>query len=259
MVDEIEPDIVVMENVLGVRVVDGYETLFSVLDEHGYYVNDPENRRVECPDYGIPQRRKRWITLASREGPIELDPPADVEIDREPTVREWTGDLKPLEAGKRDEEEPLHAARDLLKKNLERIRISDSGGDWRDWEAASLDHLLADCHKRDNGRSYTAPYSRMRPDEPAPTITTQFYNYGSGRFGHYDTDQDRALSLLEGALLQTFPEGYEFCDEWADAGATNVGRLIGNAVPPKLGEHVGEAIRTRVGHDDAEVSASPTD
>jgi DNA (cytosine-5)-methyltransferase 1 len=123
----------------------------------------------------------------------------------------------------------------------------EPGGDWRLWEERGLDHLLADCHTRESGRSYKAPYSRMRPDEPAPTITTQFYNYGSGRFGHYDTDQDRALTLLEGALLQTFPQEYDFYDEWDDVGVKNLGRLIGNAVPPLLGAHVGEAIRRHVG------------
>jgi len=76
----------------------------------------------------------------------------------------------------------------------------EPGGDWTLWEEEDLDHLLADCHRKASGRSYKAPYSRMRPDEPSPTITTQFYNYGSGRFGHYDTDQNRALSILEGAL-----------------------------------------------------------
>lgn len=95
----------------------------------------------------------------------------------------------------------------------------------------------------------------MRPDEPAPTITTQFYNYGSGRFGHYDTEQNRALSLLEGALLQTFPEGYEFYDEWDDVGVKNLGRLIGNAVPPLLAEHIGRGI---LSHVDAEVSSLET-
>jgi len=100
------------------------------------------------------------------------------------------------------------------------------------WEEEDLDHLLADCHRKASGRSYKAPYSRMRPDEPSPTITTQFYNYGSGRFGHYDTDQNRALSILEGALIQTFPKDYEFYDEWEDVGVSNLGRLIGNAVPP---------------------------
>jgi DNA (cytosine-5)-methyltransferase 1 len=122
----------------------------------------------------------------------------------------------------------------------------EPGGDWRIWEEEGIDHLLADCHTRDSGRSYKAPYSRMRPDDPAPTITTQFYNYGSGRFGHYDTSQDRALSILEGALLQTFPEDYEFFEEFEDVGVKNLGRLIGNAVPPRLAEIVGETILEQV-------------
>jgi len=52
---------------------------------------------------------------------------------------------------------------------------------------------------------------------------------------------------LEGALLQTFPADYEFYDEWEEVGVKNLGRLIGNAVPPRLGEVVGHAVREHVG------------
>lgn len=82
----------------------------------------------------------------------------------------------------------------------------------------------------------------MVPEEPAPTITTQFYNLGSGRFGHYDTDQDRALSLREGAMIQTFPRDYRFTEDLDDMGIDKIGRLVGNAVPPKLGEVIGDRI-----------------
>ena len=259
IVEDVEPDVVVTENVLQVRNDETYQAFEERLEELGYALNPRENRKVYAPEYGVPQKRKRWVLLASRRGPIELPPPLYTDESEYPTARDAIDHLPAIDAGEVHSELDLHRARTLSETNLERIRNMEPGGDWRDWETAGLDHLLADCHKRASGRSYTAPYSRMRPDEPTPTITTQFYNYGSGRFGHYDTDQDRALSLLEGALLQTFPEGYEFYDEWADVGATNVGRLIGNAVPPKLGEHVGKAVRAHVGHDDAEVSASATD
>jgi hypothetical protein len=43
----------------------------------------------------------------------------------------------------------------------------------------------------------------MSWDAPSPTITTQFFGFGNGRFGH--PEQDRALSLREGALLQGLP------------------------------------------------------
>ena len=80
----------------------------------------------------------------------------------------------------------------------------------------------------------------MEWDKPAPTMTTQFYNYGSGRFGH--PTQDRALSLREGALIQGFPDHYKFEPEGETYSFQNVGRLIGNAVPPLLGKLVGSSI-----------------
>jgi DNA (cytosine-5)-methyltransferase 1 len=99
----------------------------------------------------------------------------------------------------------------------------------------------------------------MEPNKPSPTITTQFYNYGSGRFGHYDPDQNRAISLLEGALLQTFPEDYDFYENWEDVGVSNLGRLIGNAVPPKLGEYIGKGILSHVGATAPAVGAAAAD
>jgi DNA (cytosine-5)-methyltransferase 1 len=65
---------------------------------------------------------------------------------------------------------------------------------------------------------------------------------GSGRFGHYDESQHRALSLREGALLQTFPENYQFFRDLDDVGIRKTGVMIGNAVPPKLGEVLGRRI-----------------
>jgi len=256
----VEPDVVVTENVLQVKQEDGvYDAFIESLESQGYHVNSDENKNVYCPEYGIPQKRKRWVVMASKRGPLSLpDPPIQSE-DGYPTVRDTIDHLPSLEAGEVSHENDVHRARSLSEKNLERIDNMVPGGDWTLWEEEGLNHLLADCHRKASGRSYKAPYSRMRPDEPSPTITTQFYNYGSGRFGHYDTDQNRALSLLEGALLQTFPEDYDFYDEWEDVGVSNLGRLIGNAVPPKLGEYMGEAIFSHVGAATPSVESSVAD
>lgn len=256
IVEYVEPDVVVTENVLQVRHDGVYDDFVESLEANGYFVNSDENKNVYCPEYGIPQKRKRWVVLASREGPLAFPDPPYPEESEYPTVRETVDHLPPIEAGEAHSEYDLHRARTLSKKNLERIRHMEPGKDWRIWEERGLDHLLADCHTKDSGRSYKAPYSRMKPDEPAPTITTQFYNYGSGRFGHYDTDQNRAISILEGALLQTFPEDYDFYDDWEDVGVKNLGRLIGNAVPPLLAEHVGRAILSHVNVEASEVSTS---
>lgn len=255
IVDYVKPDVVVTENVLQVRKDDLYDEFIDHLESNGYFVNSDENKNVYAPEYGIPQKRKRWVVMASREGPISLPDPPYEEESEFPTVEETIDHLPPIEAGEVHPDHALHRARELSDKNLDRIDNMEPGADWRIWEEQGREDLLAECHKKDSGRSYKAAYSRMRPDEPAPTVTTQFYNYGSGRFGHYDTDQNRALSLLEGALLQTFPEDYEFYEDWSDVGVKNLGRLIGNAVPPKLGEYIGRGI---LSHVDAEVPAVST-
>ena len=246
IVNEVQPDIVAMENVYGVRNDEEYKDLVDALKKAGYHFNEVGERGVHCLDYGIPQIRKRWITLASKLGPIEIDPPGrtDVYPESNLTVSDRIGDLPAIEAGEQDENDPLHRARNLEGKNRERIEISKPGGDWTDWEGEGREDLVADCHRKDSGISYKAPYSRMKDDEPAPTITTQFYNYGSGRFGHYDTDQNRALSIREGAILQTFPDDYQFVDgdEIDEIGLRKLGQWIGNAVPPKLAEVVGGSI-----------------
>lgn len=246
IVDYVEPDVVITENVLQVRKDDIYTEFIEHLDSMGYHVNSDENKKVYCPEYGIPQNRKRWVVMASKRGPISLPEPPIQEPDDYPTVKETIDHLPALDAGEAHPDLDTHRSRRLSDLNLERIRHMEPGGDWRLWEEQGLEHLLADCHKKASGRSYKAPYSRMRPDDPAPTITTQFYNYGSGRFGHYDTDQDRALSILEGALLQTFPEDYVLYEDWDDVGVSNLGRLIGNAVPPRLGEYIGHGILDHV-------------
>src|ERR1017187_138432 len=101
--------------------------------------------------------------------------------------------------------------------------------------------LVADCHKEKSGKTYPSVYGRMEWDKPSPTITTQFYGFGNGRFGH--PEQDRAISLREGAILQSFPENYKFVKPKGEYAFKTIGRMIGNAVPVRLGEVVGKSIR----------------
>ena len=85
----------------------------------------------------------------------------------------------------------------------------------------------------------------MEWNEPSPTITTQFYGFGNGRFGH--PEQDRALSLREGAMLQGFPRDYEFVAPGARVYFTKVGRLIGNAVPVNLAAAIADCVNKHLG------------
>lgn len=173
------------------------------------------------------------VLLASRIGPIEL---VDRTHERPQTVRAAIGNLPPIPAGGSLPSDPLHRASKLSTLNLERIRVSRPGGTWRDWPK----WLITDCHRRDSGWTYPAVYGRMVWDEPAPTLTTQFYGFGNGRFGH--PEQDRAISLREGAILQGFPENYSFVPQGSPIRFKILGRLIGNAVPVTLGRVIGRSI-----------------
>ena len=228
---QVKPLVITMENVPRLAEQTVFEAFVTALTEAGYHVGW---RVVSCKDYGVPQQRERLVLLASRLGPIALIPPTHRR--KCCTVRKTIGNMPALAAGQSDGRDPLHQAAGLAPNNLERIRASVPGGTWRDWS----EDLVADCHKKTSGKTYPSVYGRMKWDEPAPTMTTQFYGFGSGRFGH--PEQDRAISLREGALLQSFPKTYRFTKPNAEVHYKTVGRLIGNAVPVKLAKAIGLSV-----------------
>jgi DNA (cytosine-5)-methyltransferase 1 len=232
LVKESEPDYVTMENVPQIRTQGIFRRFERTLTDLGYHV---ARDVLFCPDYGVPQERSRLVLLASQHGPIDI-PPRTHAPDEYASVRQTISCLPRLRAGKADKEDPVHRAAGLTPINMRRIKASKPGGTWRDWDA----ELVLDCHKKKTGKSYSGVYGRMRWDAPGPTITTEFYNLGSGRFGH--PEQNRALSLREGALLQTFPQDYAFVGPGQEIHLTPMATLIGNAVPVRLGEVIGKAI-----------------
>jgi DNA (cytosine-5)-methyltransferase 1 len=232
LVMETKPDLVTMENVPGLASKAIFRTFVSQLRAAGY---DVDARSVYCPTIGIPQQRRRLVLMASRIGPITV-PLGDYQADEYVTVRNAIGHLPRLSAGDTDSKDALHRARHLTQRNLERLQASRPGGTWRDWPK----ELRSRCHRKKSGASYKSVYARMSWDEPSPTITTQAYNFGTGRFGH--PDQDRAITLREAAILQTFPPRYRFVGAKQPIFLATIGRLIGNAVPPLLGLHVGREL-----------------
>ncbi|MFC2174788.1 DNA cytosine methyltransferase [archaeon] len=230
----ITPDIVTMENVPGLCRHEVFQDFLSALDKLEYQTDWAIR---DCRGYGVPQSRRRLVLLASRLGKINMIPPICADETEYSTVRGAIGALSPLHAGEQDANDFIHEASRLSSKNLERIRASKPGGTWMDWPP----RLRLECHKKPSGKSYTPVYGRMEWDKPSPTITTQSYIYGTGRFGH--PEQDRAISFREAALLQTFPANYRFVPDGARVCKGELGRLIGNAVPVKLAEAIGRSIQ----------------
>ena len=226
LVQETQPDFVSMENVPGLAKHQAFVDFRQTLELMGYH---DDATIVRCSDYGVPQKRQRLVLLASRHGPIRIPKPSADSG----TVREFINDLPAVRDGEAHPDDPAHITLRLTDLNKKRIQQSKPGGTWRDWDAA----LLSACHRTSY---YPAPYGRMCWDDVAPTITTQFCYYSTGRFGH--PEQDRAISVREGALLQTFPISYELSDNSQPFVVRDAARQIGNAVPVKLAEAIGKSI-----------------
>ena len=226
LVKEGTPDLVSMENVPGLEKHQTFQDFVETLESLDYHVNYVI---VSCERFGVPQRRRRLVLLASKRGPIAL---AEDENDP-PTVGECIRSLPAISDGEAFEGDAAHAAMPLSEINRQRIACSEPGGTWKDWP----DHLVSTCHRNAH---YPAPYGRMRWDELAPTITTQFCYYSTGRFGH--PGQNRAISVREGAILQTFPADYALVDKEHPLIIRDLARHVGNAIPVNLAKAIGSAI-----------------
>ena len=174
-------------------------------------------RVVDAADYGVPQRRRRMMLVASRTGPIELP----IVDGRHVTVRQALEDI-PTQKRSRDRLHRIQERRSDRVMNLIRAIPRDGGSRG---DLPEEDQLP--CHRRCDG--FKDVYGRMAWDSPAPTITGGCVNPSKGRFLH--PEEDRAVTLREAALLQGFPRTYRFSLARGKFAAAD---MIGNAVPPGL-------------------------
>jgi len=235
LVGETKPDFVTMENVPSLRKRKVFRDFLKALNQLGY---STWYDVVNCADFGLPQNRYRLVLTASLLGEAPSLKKKDI-TQRKAVSRAFAG-LPSLRAGEEDPDDSLHRCASLSELNLKRIKASSPGGTWRDWPVS----LRAECHKRKTGDGYMAVYGRMAPRGQAPTITTQCYNYGSGRFGH--PKEDRPISLREAAILQGFPRDYTFEPKGQRLTKHDVAKLIGNAVPPPLGRAIAKTLNRAV-------------
>lgn len=231
-VDWFNPGFVVIENVPGL-LTKKEQTILpqfkKFLKSRGYsYAFDVINANL----YGVPQNRKRFLLVATRMlEKIELP---KGRKNKRLVVRNFLGvknGFRRISAGHKDETQFLHSAAGLSVANMRRMRATPKDGGTRaSWK--DNPELQIEAYDGKDG-IFRDVYARMFLNKPAPTITTRFNSFSNGRFGH--PTQNRAISLREGATLQTFPKKYIFK-------ATNeltIARLIGNAVPPAMAKRIG--------------------
>jgi DNA (cytosine-5)-methyltransferase 1 len=226
------PGYVVVENVPGIerrKDESGLNSFITDMERRGYKV---KYKVVNLNDYGVPQTRRRFSLVATRVADYIFPKPVEGE---KPKVKDFLGIKKgfpKIKAGHRDETDFNHTAAGLSEKNLLRLIGTEiNGGDAMWWRK---DKKLGRVKYQGDG--FKDNYSRMSWDKPAPTITTKFFSISNGRFAH--PEEHRAISMREGATLQTFPKKYVFYTSSVQA----TSRMIGNAVPPEYAKRIGRAI-----------------
>ena len=241
-----EPELVLSENVAGIahaKYGGVWGEFRQALDELGYVTGS----KVVCTSrFGIAQHRKRSILLGVRRDRVRPERLTDIiasemlvpESDPNAvliSVKEAIGHLPAIEAGEAHPKVPNHRTRSLSELNLKRLASAKPGQSNAYMEETEHGDLSLDCHRKVNSkleqRCFSDVYTRMHPDRPSPTITTKCHSISNGRFGHFDVNQVRGISLREAAALQSFSDDYVFYPEHM---IEPIARMIGNAVPPRL-------------------------
>jgi DNA (cytosine-5)-methyltransferase 1 len=231
----LNPKCIFFENVPGLtspanqHVLSALKTRLLAL---GYLMS--ESRSINAADLGVPQRRIRCVMIASRSASA-LEHFTRIRFkQRQATVRTAIGQLRALSNGESDPQDRLHRARTHSALALSRLANIPKNGGGR---FSLPPHLELKCHRGTN--AFPDVYGRMCWDDVAPTLTTGCDDFTRGRFVH--PDQDRAITLREAALLQTFPLRYQFIGNRRE-----IARQIGNAVPIRMFQSLGPALRTAI-------------
>jgi DNA (cytosine-5)-methyltransferase 1 len=259
-VSKLQPRVFVMENVVGLLTFNQGDTLSAIEKCFGQLGYNTDWRVLNAADFGVPQKRERFIMIGRRDGgPIRFPSPTHASMgkgigyrdrsrmltgggDLPPalTVMDAIGDLPPVEPGNEENR--------YRKKPKTQYQADRRGS------CSKLTHHVATNHSpsllkviRHAGDSindipegmvssgFSSCYSRLNPNEPANTITVKFTSPASSKCVH--PFQDRAITPREAARIQSFDDSFHFCGS-----KTDIAHQIGNAVPPLLGQAIAKPV-----------------
>lgn len=234
----LQPKAFVFENVLGVLSMDKgnlFKKIQIEFNELGYIL---KYKVLDAADFGVPQHRKRVILVGFKgvNNYIYPTPTHGEGLKPYVTLKDAIGDLPVLKSGqKKDTYEG-----DITNEFLEFVRGNSSAFVEEHIAPKNGEHLIRIMESLKDGQSkddlpedirpksgYGNTYAKLWWEKPSTTITRNFACPSSSRCIH--PRDSRAMSIREGARLQSFPDDYKFY------GSDSMKRLeIGNAVPPLL-------------------------
>jgi DNA (cytosine-5)-methyltransferase 1 len=189
---------------------------------------------VSSSDFGLAQKRGRFLMIGIDRAESDIIPVLEV-TNKMRTVRDVIGNLPAPPADYTEHPlYPNHMKCKITKLNEERFSHVPPGGGWQDIPQS----LRLPCHQNADIKSGGWPdvYGRLVWDGQCPTITAGFDSFTRGRYGH--PEQNRSLTLREGARLQGFPDDFRFYGTRHD-----VRLQIGNAVAPPVAKAAAEAVQ----------------
>ncbi len=235
-----KPKVFVVENVPEFLKSREYKRAEDTARFLGYEVTSGILRAVA---FGVPQQRKRGFVIGVRNGTPRLPLGTFQAVS---TVRDAINDLSkkplkfdlPLNGNIRGipkfQVSQLHIGRNPTRLSLERYKCVPPGGNRFDLMRQRPDITPLCWLNKPKGS--TDVFGRLRWDEPALTIRTEFFKPEKGCYLH--PELDRPITHWEAARLQTFRDDYFFCGSKID-----IARQIGNAVPPLLAKAIAESIK----------------
>ncbi|RVY16091.1 DNA cytosine methyltransferase [Helicobacter pylori] len=243
LLDLVKPKIFVFENVVGLMSMQKgqlFKQICNAFKERDYIL---EHAILNALDYGVPQIRERVIlvgALKSFKQKFYFPKPIKTHF----SLKDALGDLPPIQSGENGD--ALGYLKNADNVFLEFVRnskeLSEHSSPKNNEKLIKIMQTLKDGQSKDDlpeslrpKSGYTNTYAKMWWEKPAPTITRNFSTPSSSRCIH--PRDSRALSIREGARLQSFPDNYKFY------GSGSAKRLqIGNAVPPLLSVALAHAV-----------------
>lgn len=234
----LQPKAFVFENVTGMLSMNKgnlFKQIQTEFEELGY---DLKYKVLDAVDYGVPQHRERVI-LVGFKGKNNFAYPTPTHGEgKSPyvTLKDAIGDLPILKSGDCNDVYATEAYNDFLKfvRGSQSQKLIEHKAPKNGEHLIKIMQVLKDGQSKDDlpedirpKSGYGNTYAKLWWDKPSTTITRNFACPSSSRCIH--PRDSRAMSIREGARLQSFPDDYKFY------GSDGMKRLeIGNAVPPLL-------------------------
>jgi DNA (cytosine-5)-methyltransferase 1 len=261
VVDAFNPEIFVFENVPGLLSanpgnVPVTKRIYEAFKAIGYEIRKPEGLKkaiYTASDFGVPQKRNRVIIIGvkNKSGVVLEDLYKQIDsfkgkikrLSVEDSIKHLP-ELMPLtEKKKQNGKNISHSQKSkfVVKYHEPRYHNERDIAIFNQWVKNDMNkkpmlEKIDFYNKLMGKKSNHAKYRNLEWEKTSPTIVAHLYKDGL-MFIHPDSRQARSITVKEAALLQSFPDDYEFIGTQGFCY-----KMIGNAVPPEMAKYIAKGI-----------------